>query len=306
MRPGTIAANWPSCRPGSPIAPSGAGIARPPACSDSCSAASSRSCCCRSASRSSPSCSPRSSRATRPRRALGEQAAGDPAAVAAFKHHYGLDKPLPAPLRDLPRPRAARRPRPVVADARRGQPRPRPVHSGDGGARALLDHHRCDRRHRVRRRRGAAAQPADRSRRFASRRSRASRCRRSGSRSIALYVGFYRLGWFPGAERLDPGTLPPPSVTGLYTIDALLAGKWALFVPGAAPPRAARARARRVQREPADPLHALGRARGDRERLRARGARQGHARAGRRRPLHPARARCRRSSPCSGSCSRTC
>src|ERR1700694_1066708 len=27
---------------------------------------------------------------------LGEQAAGDPAAVAAFKHHYGLDKPFPA------------------------------------------------------------------------------------------------------------------------------------------------------------------------------------------------------------------
>jgi len=26
---------------------------------------------------------------------LGEQAAGDPAAVAAFRHHYGLDKPLP-------------------------------------------------------------------------------------------------------------------------------------------------------------------------------------------------------------------
>src|SRR4051794_23860002 len=27
---------------------------------------------------------------------LGEQAAADPAAVAAFKEHYGLDKPLPA------------------------------------------------------------------------------------------------------------------------------------------------------------------------------------------------------------------
>ena len=26
---------------------------------------------------------------------LGEQAAGDPAAVAAFSHHYGLDQPLP-------------------------------------------------------------------------------------------------------------------------------------------------------------------------------------------------------------------
>jgi peptide/nickel transport system permease protein len=46
---------------------------------------------------------------------------------------------------------------------------------------------------------------------------------------IALYVGFYRLGWFPGAERLDPGTLPPPTVTGFYTIDALLEGNWGLF-----------------------------------------------------------------------------
>ena len=46
---------------------------------------------------------------------------------------------------------------------------------------------------------------------------------------IALYVGFYRLGWFPGAERLDPGTTPPPHVTGLYTIDALLAGNLGLY-----------------------------------------------------------------------------
>jgi peptide/nickel transport system permease protein len=46
---------------------------------------------------------------------------------------------------------------------------------------------------------------------------------------VALYVGFYKLGWFPGADRLDPGTLPPPHVTGLYTIDALLAGKFGLF-----------------------------------------------------------------------------
>jgi peptide/nickel transport system permease protein len=47
---------------------------------------------------------------------------------------------------------------------------------------------------------------------------------------VALYVGFYRLGWFPGGQRLDPGQTPPPSVTGLYTIDALLAGNWGLFV----------------------------------------------------------------------------
>jgi peptide/nickel transport system permease protein len=47
---------------------------------------------------------------------------------------------------------------------------------------------------------------------------------------VALYIGFFRLGWFPGAERLDPGVSPPSSVTGLYTIDALLAGNWGLFV----------------------------------------------------------------------------
>ncbi len=45
---------------------------------------------------------------------------------------------------------------------------------------------------------------------------------------IALYVGFFRLGWFPGAERLDPGVEPPPHHTGLYTLDALIAGKWGL------------------------------------------------------------------------------
>jgi peptide/nickel transport system permease protein len=47
---------------------------------------------------------------------------------------------------------------------------------------------------------------------------------------VALYLGFFRLGWFPGAERLDPGVLPPPHKSGLYTIDALLAGQWGLFV----------------------------------------------------------------------------
>ncbi len=46
---------------------------------------------------------------------------------------------------------------------------------------------------------------------------------------VALYVGFYRLGWFPGGGRLAPGTSPPPSVTGMYTIDALLDGNLGLF-----------------------------------------------------------------------------
>ena len=43
---------------------------------------------------------------------------------------------------------------------------------------------------------------------------------------VALYVFFFRLGWFPGGDRLDPGVLAPPHTTGLYTVDALLAGQW--------------------------------------------------------------------------------
>ena len=46
---------------------------------------------------------------------------------------------------------------------------------------------------------------------------------------VCLYVFFFRLGWFPGGGRLDAGETPPPHVTGLYTIDSLLAGDWALF-----------------------------------------------------------------------------
>jgi peptide/nickel transport system permease protein len=46
---------------------------------------------------------------------------------------------------------------------------------------------------------------------------------------ISLYVFFYRLNWVPGGDRLDPGELPPPHRTGLYTVDALLAGDWSTF-----------------------------------------------------------------------------
>ncbi len=43
---------------------------------------------------------------------------------------------------------------------------------------------------------------------------------------VALYFFFFKLGWVPGSGRLDPGVLPPPHVTGLYTVDALLAGQF--------------------------------------------------------------------------------
>jgi peptide/nickel transport system permease protein len=161
--------------------------------------------------------------------ALGEQAAGDPAAVAAFNHHYGLDRPFPV--------RYA-----IYLDH---------VIHGDLGQ-SSLTHNAVS--HDLGQFIPATAELALYSIVVAAivgitfgvlaalRRNRpADHLLRVTSLAgismptfwialIALYVGFYRLGWFPGAERLDPGTLPPPSVTGLYTIDALIAGKWSLFV----------------------------------------------------------------------------
>ncbi|HZO35208.1 MAG TPA: ABC transporter permease [Gaiellaceae bacterium] len=161
--------------------------------------------------------------------ALGEQAAGDPAAVAAFNHHYGLDRPFPV--------RYA-----IYLDHL--------IH-GDLGQ-SSLTHDAVS--HDLGQFIPATAELALYSIVVAAivgitfgvlaalRRNRpADHLLRVTSLAgismptfwialIALYAGFYRLGWFPGAERLDPGTVPPPSVTGLYTIDALIAGKWSLFV----------------------------------------------------------------------------
>ena len=160
---------------------------------------------------------------------LGEQAAGDPEAVAAFKEKYGLDKPLPVRywlyLQNLAQ--------------------------GDLGD-SSLTHNTV--RHDLAEFIPATAELALFSVVIAAflgislgviaamRRNRptdhALRVVSLGGISmptfwialVALYVGFYKLGWFPGADRLDPGVTPPPSRTGLYTDDALLAGDWDLFV----------------------------------------------------------------------------
>jgi peptide/nickel transport system permease protein len=42
---------------------------------------------------------------------------------------------------------------------------------------------------------------------------------------VSLYVFFYQLNLIPGSGRLDPGVARPPSVTGMYTLDALLSGR---------------------------------------------------------------------------------
>jgi peptide/nickel transport system permease protein len=48
--------------------------------------------------------------------------------------------------------------------------------------------------------------------------------------AILMLIAFYfQLGWAKGPGRLDAGLTPPPTVTGMYTVDALLTGNWPLF-----------------------------------------------------------------------------
>ena len=46
-----------------------------------------------------------------------------------------------------------------------------------------------------------------------------------------MLIGFFygRLGWLPGGARIDKFIPPPPTVTGLYTVDSLLAGNAKAF-----------------------------------------------------------------------------
>lgn len=47
---------------------------------------------------------------------------------------------------------------------------------------------------------------------------------------LGLIVVFYgKLGWLPGGGRIDQGMAPPPGFTGLYLIDAAVAGDWVVW-----------------------------------------------------------------------------
>jgi peptide/nickel transport system permease protein len=48
--------------------------------------------------------------------------------------------------------------------------------------------------------------------------------------ALGYYFLFYELGIFPGSGRLDSRIAAPPTVTGLYTIDSIIAGDWSTCV----------------------------------------------------------------------------
>lgn len=51
---------------------------------------------------------------------------------------------------------------------------------------------------------------------------------------VAFNFFYLQLGIAPGSGRLSPRLTPPPTVTGLYTVDSLISGDWEAFVDAAA------------------------------------------------------------------------
>lgn len=50
---------------------------------------------------------------------------------------------------------------------------------------------------------------------------------------VLLGIFYQQLRWLPGPGRLDSTVQPPAHITGLYTVDALLAGNWPVFANAA-------------------------------------------------------------------------
>ena len=156
---------------------------------------------------------------------LGQRAIGDPAAVAAFRAHYGLDRPLPVQYAlylqhlatgDLGESEQSHRP--VTADLAEYVPATAELAVtsiliafalgiGLGILSAVRRNRLTDQVLRVVSL-GGISMPT------------------FWLALVALYVFFFKLGWVPGSGRLDPGVFPAPHVTGLYTVDALLAGQF--------------------------------------------------------------------------------
>jgi peptide/nickel transport system permease protein len=160
---------------------------------------------------------------------LGPVGASNPEVVKAFKEHYGLDKPLPTQFEiyvlrlvqgDLGQSEQSHRP--VSADLAEFIPATTElalcstlfvVIFGIGlGIFAAIHRNK----------------PIDQLLRVLSLTGTSTPAFWLGL--VALYLFYFKLGWFPGSGRLDFAVDIPPHVTGLYTVDALIAGEVGVFL----------------------------------------------------------------------------
>ena len=159
---------------------------------------------------------------------LGQGALSDPAAIAAFRHQYGLDQPLPVQyiryLGDLLQGNlglSEQSHRPVVSDLNDYIPATVELALFAivtslviGVGLGIVAAASCDRwPDQVIRviSLGGVSMPV------------------FWIALVAFYLLFYRLGWLPGGGRLDPAETPPTHTTGLFTLDALIHGQWPLL-----------------------------------------------------------------------------
>ena len=159
---------------------------------------------------------------------LGQRAIGDPAAVHAFRHQYGLDRPLPVQyvlyLKDLLQGNlgiSEQSHRPVLTDLAEYIPATIElalfaiavsvvIGVGLGIVAAVFRDRWPDQVIRVVSLSGVSMPIF-------------------WVALVAFYLLFFKLGWLPGGGRLDPTQTAPAHLTGLFTIDALVHGQWALL-----------------------------------------------------------------------------
>ncbi len=159
---------------------------------------------------------------------LGQRAIGDPAAVQAFRHQYGLDRPVPMQyliyLKDLLQGNlgiSEQSHRAVRADLAEYIPATIElalfaiaaslvIGIGLGIVAAVFRDRWPDQIIRVVSL-GGVSMPV------------------FWIALVAFYLLFFKLGWLPGGGRLDPTQPNPTHLTGLFTVDAAVHGQWTLF-----------------------------------------------------------------------------
>ncbi|HSR83556.1 MAG TPA: ABC transporter permease [Streptosporangiaceae bacterium] len=159
---------------------------------------------------------------------LGQRAIGNPAAVAAFRHQYGLDRPLPVQyivyLKDLLHGNlgiSEQSHRPVLTDLSEYVPATIElalfaivlsmlIGIALGIVAAVFRDRWLDQFIRIVSLAGVSMPVF-------------------WIALVAFYLLFFKLGWLPGGGRLDPTQNNPAHLTGLFTVDAALHGQWTLF-----------------------------------------------------------------------------